>query len=162
MMGLILWIAAAISAGMYWVIDRYYKRTFGRVIQSHAERLVDWVTGIGGVIAGLAAFWLDTGYTLPFSALGLVFAAAILVDYLRPMLFVRMWYAPVTPVFAVLIALASILPLLGYGEWWHTIGIRSEILAVLIAAGLVIIIYGALMHIYFTRLLSHSTPVSEV
>lgn len=135
---------------LFLVIDRYYNRVFGKVkrIYSHAELLF---SGLSCLMA-LAAFIIDSdlGLNLPFSTLGLVFAAVVLGS--------SVWYWVQAKtllvsnlLLGVLIAILSVLPVFGVSDWWNTIGIKHFLLAMTMLFGIYIIIGGIVGHIYFIR-----------
>ena len=137
---------------LFLAIDRYYKRVFGRVksLLSRADLLL-W--GAAGILA-LAAFLVDsnTALNLPFSTLGLVFAADLLVSGLL------FWGRAKLPLvgnllLAVVIAILSILPVLGFSGWWTVLGIKHSVLALTSLFGVYVIIGGVIGHIYFIRAL---------
>jgi hypothetical protein len=144
-------IAAAV---LYWLIDRYYTRTFGQIVRPSRGHL-DLIAAIGGGAMGLAAFLIENNYHhLPFSVIGLVLAAAIIIDYLLLAGITEVWYMPFWPVFALLIAIVSILPIFGLTGWWIIIGARTQFIGVLMASGLIFIAYAITSHIYFIKMLS--------
>lgn len=135
---------------LFIIIDQYYKRTFGKVKRpyTHAELLL---SGTGSILA-LAAFVADSdfGLNLPFSALGLVFAAVILGSSLL------YWYQAKTLLFSnlvlgALVAILSILPLFGISNWWNALGIKHFLLAMTILFGIYIVVGGIIGHVYFVR-----------
>jgi hypothetical protein len=148
-------IAAAV---LYWLIDRYYTRTFGQIVRPSRGHL-DLIAGICGGAMGLVAFLIENNYHhLPFSPIGLVLAAAIIIDYLMLARITEVWYMPFWPVFALLIAIISILPVLGLTGWWTIIGARTQFMGVLMASGLIFIVYSIASHIYFIKMLSQEVP----
>lgn len=135
---------------LFIITDQYYKRTFGKVKRpyTHAEL---FLSGACGILA-LAAFVADSdfGLNLPFSALGLVFAAVILGSSLL------YWHQAKTLLFSnlflgALIAILSILPLLGISDWWNVLGIKHFLLAMTILFGFYVILGGIIGHVYFVR-----------
>ncbi|HWQ45465.1 MAG TPA: hypothetical protein VN376_01290 [Longilinea sp.] len=140
------------------VIDRYYRRTFGRVQRTpESLRLEGLISVIGGVIA-LGAVWLDMTRTLPLSLVGLVFAAGLLADYVRITWLVKGRFLLYYPIGALIMAVMSILPLIGLPEWWHACGFVSQMIGITIVIGILSIIAGFWGHIYLVRTLS---PVTE-
>lgn len=135
---------------LFIIIDQYYKRTFGKVKgpYTHAELLL---SGTCSILA-LAAFVADPdfGLNLPFSALGLVFAAVILGSSLL------YWYQAKILLFSnlllgALVATLSILPLFGISDWWNALGIKHFLLAMTILFGVYILVGGIIGHVYFVR-----------
>jgi hypothetical protein len=150
-------LIALLGLGLYWVVDRYYNRSFGHVVTSAASRRTDWITAIIGAVAGLAAFWLDNRYRLPFSCIGLVIAGAVLADYLRLVYDGRRWYPPVAPAFVLLLALISVLPALGLPGWWQGFGLHSQMLAVFMVVGVLFTLFGVVSHLLFIHALPGET-----
>lgn len=150
-------ILSASAAGLYVLIDRYYKKVFGQVVQAPRGHL-DWIVSIGGAAAGLGALFVDMNFHLPFSALGLVIAIAFLVDYLMLVRITEVWYMPFWPAFSLFVAIFSLLPLFGLTGWWRMIGVQTQLLGVLLASGLVMLIASVASHLYFTQVLSREVP----
>jgi hypothetical protein len=145
-------LAALAALALSWLINRYYQTRFGRVENTASQKRFELVLGIVGGAVGLGAFILDTSLHLPVSLIGLVFAAAVVVEHLR-----MQWYAPGTYLlpltlgwFAVLL-LTSILPQLGAGEWWLRLGLRAQLFGVLVVVGTVMVMNGLLGHWFFVR-----------
>ena len=133
-------------------IQRYYLTRFGMIDRTPNQKRMEVILGVLGGIIGLAAFPLDTRFDLPVSTVGLVFAGAIVAEYLR-----MQWYAPgnyLLPLSAasfVIMLVVSILPLLGLSNWWQLLGLRTQLFGVLIVAGLVIVINGLIGHWFFVQ-----------
>ncbi len=133
-------------------IQRYYLTRFGMNDRTPNQKRMEVILGVLGGIIGLAAFALDTRFDLPVSTVGLVFAGAIVAEYLR-----MQWYAPgnyLLPLSAasfVIMLVVSILPLLGLSNWWQLLGLRTQLFGVLIVAGLVIVINGLIGHWFFVQ-----------
>lgn len=133
-------------------IQRYYLTRFGRIDRTPNQKRMEVILGVLGGIIGLAAFALDTRFDLPVSTVGLVFAGAIVAEYLR-----MQWYAPgnyLLPLSAasfVIMLVVSILPLLGLSNWWQLLGLRTQLLGVLFVAGLVIVINSLIGHWFFVQ-----------
>lgn len=133
-------------------IQRYYLTRFGMIDRTPNQKRMEVILGVLGGIIGLAAFALDTRFDLPVSTVGLVFAGAIVAEYLR-----MQWYAPgnyLLPLSAasfVIMLVVSILPLLGLSNWWQLLGLRTQLFGVLIVAGLVIVINGLIGHWFFVQ-----------
>ena len=146
--------AAALIA---WA-NRFYRAHYGRVESTPRQRKTEWAIGVAGGIIGLTAFFLDTLVRLPISMVGLVFAAAVVTDYLR-----MQWYAPGRYLFPLalvsflILLTASILPILGGGAWWRWLDLRGQLYGVLFVAGVVITLNGLIGHFY----LAHQLPAPE-
>lgn len=147
---LIMLVLAALA---YIGVDRYYARTFGKVTITNRERNNEIIVAILFGIVALAGFIFDTSGILPISTWGLVFAAGLLVDF---------WQSagklgnngrgphPEAVAGAVLVAIASLLPLAGL-QWWKLIGIQSSPAGLLILMGLLMILMGLFGHFRFIR-----------
>ena len=154
-------IELVVLVALLFAIDRYYLRTFGRVQRTPESLRLEWlVTVVGGVLA-LLAFWLDTSRELPLSLLGLVFAAGLLVDYLRITWLVKGRFLLYYPVGAVLLAVLSVLPLLGLPDWWLAVGIRDQLVAICIAGGIFTILAGIWGHIFLVRTLPARLEITD-
>jgi hypothetical protein len=144
---------------LFVAIQRYYLTRFGKIDRTFSQKRMEVIVDILGGITGLIAFMLDTRFDLPFSLVGLTFAGAIVADYLR-----TQWYAPgnyLLPLSAasfVIMLVVSILPLLGAGDWWQPLGLRTQLFGVLLVAGMVILINGLVGHWFFV----HQLPGEEV
>ncbi|NMB91013.1 MAG: hypothetical protein GYA17_21850 [Chloroflexi bacterium] len=150
---LLILVAAAL---LYWQIDHYYNRVFGRVLQVPRGHL-DWLLYLAGGALGLAAFFAEATFPhLPFSPLGLVLASSLLVDYLMLANVTQVRYMPLWPAFGLLIAFCSVLPLLGLDSWWKTIGAQTQLIGMLRAAGLIMAAAGIASHLYFVHMLPGS------
>jgi hypothetical protein len=139
---------------LLFAVDRYYRHTFGRVQRTPESRRLEWlVSAIGGIIA-LAGFWLDVYVKLPVSLLGLAFSISLLADYIRITWLVKGRFLIYYPIGAILLALVSILPLLGVSHWWLLFGLRSQLLGLSIAFGIYMIFASLWGHIFLVRTLS--------
>ncbi len=152
-------IAALGATLLYWLIDRFYANTFGRIRQT--EKMRSWEIRLSILFGGLAllAFWLDTARILPFSALGLVLAAELFGDFWRATRFVKEGLVRLCPenfTVACLIVALSFLPLTGLA-WWEKLGFPSQFLGMLTMIGILLILAGIWGHIRLLRLL----PVRE-
>ena len=143
----------SLGAGLLlWVVERYYRARFGRVERTPRQKRFEIFLGLAGSALGLGAFILDTSLRLPFSLIGLVFAAAVVAEYLR-----MQWYAPgkyllpLSLASFLILLVVSILPLLGAGEWWLGLGLRAQLTGVLAVAGAVTALNGLVGHAYFVR-----------
>ncbi|HEX7555373.1 MAG TPA: hypothetical protein VF338_02020, partial [Leptolinea sp.] len=147
-------LGLAITVILLFVIDQYYRYTFGRVQRTTESRRLEWlVSAIGGIVA-LGAFWLDNYIKLPVSLVGLVFSISLLADYIRITWLVKGRFLLYYPIGAILLAVVSVLPLLGVPNWWLAFGIRSQLLGICIAFGIYAIIAGIWGHIFLVQTLS--------
>jgi hypothetical protein len=138
---------------LYAVIDRYYKKTYGRVEQAgHVYGIEFLLAGLFSLIA-VGAFFVDTRSLVPVSVFGLVFAAALLLDYFRMLKLAGAKTAAVFPAGLACTAgmvLAALLPLLGE-DIFREIGIRSPILMVYAVSGILVVAYGLAGHLYLAQ-----------
>jgi len=153
-------ILSVIACGaLYLAFDRYYARTFGhiqRTVESiRFERLIEIVVGM----LVLGAFVTDVSLKLPVSTLGLAFAAAFLVEYLRLTRFARDRFLLYYPVIVILMLGVTLSPLLADSNWWQSIGMKSPVLATIMAFGIMAIVSGILGHLFLVRSLP---PVQKV
>ena len=65
---------------------------------------------------------------------------------------------PFWPLFALLIALFSILPVFGLYGWWWLIGAKAQIYGVMMVSGLIMVVAAIVSHVIFTRMLSREVP----
>ena len=133
---------------LYWLVAHYYSRTYGTVQPTLAQRRSEWFRGVVGGIVGLACFLADVNLKPPFSLIGLLFAGTIIAEYFR-----LTWkMKTILPLFyfnlaaALALALLSLLPAVGV-VWWKPAGIRSLLLGVTTAAGILFVISGVMGHI---------------
>jgi hypothetical protein len=138
---------------LLFAIDRYYLRAFGRVQRTPESRRLEWLISVVGGILALGAFWLDVTIKLPVSLLGLVFAAGLLADYIRITWLVKGRFLLYYPLGAILMAGVSILPLLGFSNWWQTCGLKSQMLGIIMTVGVFTIIASIWGHIFLGRTL---------
>lgn len=144
-------VLCAVGVALYWLIDRYYRRAFGKVAPRPRGHLSDWVGLAGGALA-LAAFFIENAaHHLLFSPTGLVLAAGLLADYLLLVRETHIRYMPFWPLFSLLLVIISILPVFGLYGWWLAVGIQVQILAVMMASGLIYSIASVASHLYFVH-----------
>ncbi|MBW6472951.1 MAG: hypothetical protein K0B14_07505 [Anaerolineaceae bacterium] len=139
------------------VINRYYKNTYGEVKPILARRRFNWIAQLICGLLGLVAFWVDVTQELPISFIGLLFALTFLFD--KPM--VRMplnKFSAVRLVTSICILLVSIAPLLLGKNWWNILGVRANIVGVIMFIGVLIVLQGVIWHIFFVK----SLPTEEV
>lgn len=140
---------------LLFAIDRYYLRTFGRVQRTPESSRLEWLVGIVFGILALGAFCLDGGYKLPVNLLGLVFAAGLLVDYVRITWLVKGRFLLYYPLGAILMTVICVLPLLGVLDWWKVCGLKTQMLAVTLVIGIFTMIAGVWGHIFLLRTLPY-------
>ena len=146
----------AVAAGLlYWAIDRYYVNTFGRIRPTEKMRVWEIIASVVAGVLALVAFWLDTAYELPFSAVGLVFTAELFDDFLRathPLKKRSFGLYPENLTAACSILLLSLLPLTGL-NWWQALGFPEQIMGMLLIIGILLVVVGVWGHIRITRAL---------
>lgn len=149
-------LVAILVTLLYWLLDRYYSRVFGQVKRTPRQRIWEFLASVGFGALGLLAFFLDTAKILPISVVGLVFALSFLEYFSRVNLsdwrriFVRF---PENIVASILILVISLTPLFGI-SWWNALGIKSQVVGILMIVGVVIIVTGIWAHIRLVRALS--------
>lgn len=149
-------LAALAAALLYWLTDRYYCHTFGKVKQSAGMRKLEFMESVLGGALGLLAFLLEIAHVLPISLLGLVFAACFLEYFWRVdrsewgKIFV---YFPENIIAAILISVISILPLFGVFVW-EAAGIQWQTVGVFMIFGIAITITGIVGHFRMIRALA--------
>lgn len=146
-------IMLILSFILYYLINLYYNRTFGRVQQPQSYRWVDLLTSVVGGAVALAAFIWDTSGKRPFSAVGVVFALTILAGWLRIIWKDRRPVLLIFPILAAVIAIISLLPLFGLDTWYTAIGFQSALVAVLGIFGVAGIIIGIVSHFQLLQML---------
>lgn len=150
--------------GSIYLIGEWYKRTFGNIRPTLHERLVNvLITVIAGALGGVV-FWLDY-YALHLSGflIGLLFAASLVGDYIRALIAIgerNIWFFPAPPILAIVMALSSLLPLIGV-QWWQPLGLRSSWSGVFVMMGLLQIVLGISSHFYLIRSLPRSPEVQN-
>ncbi len=148
-----------VAALLYWLVDRYYIRVFGRIRQTAKMRIWETTASVLFSLLALLAFWLDTAIDLPFSVLGLVFALALFEDFWRATSFIRERSFALYPenlLAAIILLVLSLLPLTGL-SWWEIIGIQSQVIGMLVVIGVLITVAGIWGHVRIIRTL----PVGE-
>jgi hypothetical protein len=156
-------LAVAGAMLLYWLTDRYYNSVFGRVIQTPLQLRRDLVVSVTFSILAMLAFMLDTAEILSISALGLIFAGALLVDFWLATRSVQgnaIALFPENFVAALVILALSILPVFSI-SWWQSIGFGSQVNGILAMNGMVLILAGIWGHIRITRDLSAGEAKSD-
>ena len=143
----------AATIALLFIIDRYYLRVYGRVQRTPQSRNLEVLLGTVGAALALAAFWVDALVRLPVSLLGLVFAAGLLADYIRVTWLVKGRFLLYYPLAAVIMAVFSLLPVLGVPAWWQAFGLNSQLIAIVVLIGILCILAGVWGHIYLARTL---------
>jgi hypothetical protein len=144
------------------LIDRYYLHHFGKVKRTPESSRFEWLIQITGSILLLGALWVDMTFRLPVSFIGLVFAAALLAEYLRSTWLVGGRFLIYYPLGASFIAFVSVLPLFGISKWWQAIGLVNELVGIEIVVGAFCVLAGVWGHLFLVRSLSPSLEVNSV
>ena len=157
----LIWLFAA--AGLYGLVDWYYRRTYGQVEQT---RKLFWsevvLSTLSGMIA-LAALLIDMEIRMPISLFALVFAAGLLLDYFRMLRLAGVKKLTIFPAGLLCIigmTLSAFLPLLGE-KTLAIFGFRSLLFLVYAIDGIITTIYGLAGHIYLVRSLAPAKEVSH-
>lgn len=143
----------AVTIALLYLIDRYYLRVYGRVQRTPQSRNLEVLLATVGAALALAAFWLDALVRLPVSLLGLVFAAGLLADYIRVTWLVKGRFLLYYPLAAIVMAVFSLLSVLGAPQWWLALGLRTQLIAIAVLIGIISILAGIWGHIYLARTL---------
>lgn len=154
---LVLFLILLACSILFYGINRYYLRIFGQVKRTPESQRLEWLVGIVGGVLALGAFWLDVSVKLPLSLIGLVFAAGLLEDYIRITWLVKGRFLLYYPIGALLMVAVSVLPLLGLPDWWHAVGLRSQLFGIAIMIGVVSILAGIWGHVFLVRTLPSLT-----
>lgn len=147
-------VMIAITALAYFLVDRYYARTFGQVYPTGKERNREIFFSVLGGVLGFLAFLFDTAKILPVSFFGLAFAAAMFFEYSRS--FGRLSFRSIPEAFIapILVGVAALLPALGI-FWWQPLGFQFSLAGMLVLVGVLMTISGIIGHLRFTRLLDN-------
>jgi hypothetical protein len=144
---------------LYWLIDRFYVKTFGRIRQTHKLRKWETIASILFFLLAMLAFVLDSAHYLSFSTFGLVLAAALFADFwhanspIKERSFTRY---PENLLAAILVLTFSLLPLTGLA-WWDMIGMRSQVNGMGLIFGILFVFAGIWGHVRLIR----DLPVRE-
>jgi hypothetical protein len=145
---------------VYWLVARYYARTYGTVQPTAAQRYGQVLRAILGGITGLVAFWADVTLKLPVSFIGLLFALAMPAEHLWLR---RQFGIQMEPLYIYLsgfMAMFSLLPLIGF-NWWQYLGIRSLLLGICTLTGILFIVTGIWAHVRLGRWLPTEQEVNH-
>ena len=144
---------------LYWIVNQFYNRVYGVVIPENRQKIIthicEAVIGVGALIA----FWADVTISPAFSTLGLVFASALLVDYVRVARKTEERLLLFYPLAVLLMTTLSLLPVFDI-NWWAPLGIKALIYAICATAGLMFTVLGLIVHISFENLLLHIEEVN--
>lgn len=150
---LILPISFGVGAAiLYWLVGDYYRRRYGMVEVTVEQRRVDFLYAALAGIAGLGAFLIDVSYELSVNMVGLVFAAGCIFEYKRLYrLGKSSYFVWQTIISFILILAASLLPVLGAGDVWLQLGLRSHLLLVLLVTSVILLLGSLGEHLNFVR-----------
>jgi hypothetical protein len=146
-------VMIVIASLAYFLVDRYYARTFGKVKPTGKERSREIFLSVLGGVLGILAFLFDTADILPVSFLGLVFAAALFFEYSRSFGKLSFRSIPEAFIAPILIGVAALLPALGI-FWWQALGIQFSLPGMFVLIGVLMTICGIIGHLRFMRLLA--------
>ena len=142
---------------LYWLIARYYDRTYGTVQATPAQRRSEILRGLIGGSLGLAIFVLDVSLKPAVSLIGLLMAGVILSELIR-----LGWKTKPLPLMLIafiagslLITGLSLLPAAGV-DWWHPLGIKAKLYGITATAGILFTLLGILGHITLNTFLGAS------
>jgi hypothetical protein len=147
-------LLVVVSMMIYYGFDRYYLHNFGQVKRSPESKRMEWLVGIVSLVLIIGAFWLEYSLKLHFSLIGVAFGISLLIDYIRMTWLVKGRHLLYYPIGIVLIIALSLFPLFGLLEWWKYIGVKSELIGVVLFVGIFSIFAGIWGHIYLVRTLS--------
>ena len=138
-------------AVFYWFVDQYYKLAYGSVKQTVKKKRQEFFLSSAAALLALGAFILDTREQIPFSLLGLIWAAMLLITGWRTARALPERGFPFFWLLAAVMFVISLLPVFGLAGWWLSVGFRSQLLAVLFVAAILIIVNGVAWHYVLTR-----------
>ena len=137
-------------------IDQYYKHTFGDIKRTLTTRRIELIEGVVGGTLALGVFWVNISFQLPFTPMGLVFAAAFLAaDPKANFPFNKL--SIIKLIFSICLVMLSISPLYSGVHWWSALGIKSALIGVTILFSMLIVAQGVIWHIFFVK----SLPTRE-
>lgn len=145
---------------LYCIVHQFYNRIFGTVVRTNKQKIMEGMRGLVGGVIALLAFWVDVSLKPSFSVLGLVFASALLVDYVSVTRQTKEWLLLFYPAAALFMILLSVLPIFGI-NWWNPLGIKALMYGVCTVVGLLFIVLGVLMHISLEKLLLGTVELSH-
>ncbi len=133
---------------LYVLVDRYYKRTYGRIKRPSTSTEI--MLQLAAAILALSAFFIDSTGRFNFSFLSLIFAIAIATNAFHyyqaiPRLFTA------TLILAVIFLLLTFLPLAGFPQWWQLFGLKNNLLTLSFFYGIFVLLSGLITHFYFVN-----------
>jgi len=145
---------------LYCIVHQFYNRIFGTVVRTNKQKIIEGMRGLVGGVIALLAFWVDVSLKPSCSVLGLVFASALLVDYVSVTRQTKERLLLFYPAAALFMILLSVLPIFGI-NWWNPLGIKALMYGVCTVVGLLFIVLGVLMHISLEKLLLGTVELSH-
>ncbi|MBN2085156.1 MAG: hypothetical protein JW748_08000 [Anaerolineales bacterium] len=151
---------------LYWIIHRYYRRTFGRVEVTKEYRRKYLLLSVAVMVLGFAGLALDLLYPTSISLFAVAMAIIMLWNYAWMVRQSGVRSPAVFPAGLVCIALvffSAFLPMLGM-DVAATLGFQSKIRLVGFVIGWIYVMYGVFEHFILIRSLSlaleadHSQP----
>jgi hypothetical protein len=146
-------LALAVAFALQWALERYYARRFGRVERTPAQRRREWVLGAFGALFALVTFYFDVALHWPLSLLGLMYAAVLFAEYARLRAQANGPFLIVYLLAAVVLLALSLLPLGGISDWWQSLGLRNDLVAMTAVFGVLTIVLGLCGHLFLLRAL---------
>jgi hypothetical protein len=146
-------LAVAIAFALQWALERYYARRFGQVERTSVQRRREWVLGTFGALFALVAFYLDATLHWPVSLLGLMFAAVLFAEYARLRAEANGPFLILYLLTGLLLLAFSLMPLFGISDWWQSLGLHNDLVAMTALFGVVTIVLGLCGHVFLLRAL---------
>jgi hypothetical protein len=147
----LIWLFVGVI--LYALIDWYYRGTFGQVEQSRETYWMDVVFSALFSAIAIGAFVVDMEGWIPISIFALVFAAGVLLDYIRMIRLAEVKSPTIFPAGLLCIgeiALSAFLPLLGR-QALEVFGFRDPMFLVYAVDGIIIVMYGVAGHLFLAR-----------
>ena len=144
-------LLSAIVIILWFLLERHYRNQYGKVIRTAESRKLEIIISLIFMVFGVGAFILDTSEIIPISFLGLTFAIATFIDYLRMTIRWREGYFNFLPWFSLALVIISLLPLFGLDQLWQSVGFKSPLTGVMTFVGILVLISGLLSHHYLVR-----------
>lgn len=147
---LVVLFAALIA---YEVAYRFYLHKYGNLRRTIRQRLPEFLISFSATVLAYLAFAIDARLEDYFSPLGLVIAIMLLLEYWRVSHPVQGRFLWDMALWATLLLLVSLLPLLGLEHWWLPLGFQSQSIAILFIMGMSIVAMGLRSHAVLRTLL---------
>ena len=147
---LVVLFAALIA---YEVAFRYYMHKFGNLRRTIRQRLPEILISVSAGVLAYLAFAIDARFENAFSPLGLAIAVLLLLEYWRLSRPVQWRFLWDMALWAAILLLVSLFPLLGFKRWWLSLGFQSQGIAILFIMGASIVAMGFRSHTVLLTLL---------